>query len=98
MLKVTESAASAIRTIAASTDQAEDSGLRIDADTSADDSYAYAVSLTTGPQPNDAVLESEGARVFVADEVAPALEHKALDAEVDQNGKLLFHLVDEELM
>ncbi len=41
------------------------------------------LSLAASPEPGDAVVEEEGAKVFVDRELAPLLDGKVLDATVE---------------
>lgn len=92
MLTITQTAAEALDTIVASTPEAPDTaGLRIAQGLGSDGQAGLTLSLTETPEPTDAVVEGEGVPVFVAAEVAPALEDKILDAQVegDQVGFML---------
>ena len=66
-------------------------GLRL----SANDDQPGAVNLLVveAPSPSDQVIDEQGAHVFVAAELAPALEHKLLDADMHQE-RVSFSLAD----
>jgi Fe-S cluster assembly iron-binding protein IscA len=95
MLTLTENAASAIRTLTLQTDQPDESGVRIAPTTGEGGTQALGLTVTADPQPGDQVLEAEGARVFLDSDVAPSLEDKALDAQVDAQGQVQFRIADQ---
>ncbi len=95
MLTLTDDAVSAIRTLTTQTDLPDETGLRIAATAEDDGAEALGLSVATGPQPDDQVVETHGARVYVDSAVAPALEDKALDAAVDDQGAAQFHLANQ---
>ena len=70
MITVTDSAASAIRTLAGQTDTPEVTGVRISPATEGGGAAELALSVTEGPLPEDQVVESQGARLFVDSDVA----------------------------
>jgi Fe-S cluster assembly iron-binding protein IscA len=45
-----------------------------------------------GPQPDDAVIDDAGARVFIEHDAAPLVEDRQLDAQIDDQGGLSFLL------
>jgi Fe-S cluster assembly iron-binding protein IscA len=94
LLTLTENAASAIRTLTLQTDQPDESGVRI-APTREGGTPALGLSVTADPQPDDQVLEAQGARVFVDSDVASSLEDKALDAQVNAQGQVEFRIAEQ---
>lgn len=92
MLTLTHDAATAIQALTTKPDLPEQTGLRIASAAGDNGALSFAVSVADGPQPDDEVVEAEGARVFVDSEVVPALTDKALDAEVDEQGQVRFQL------
>jgi Fe-S cluster assembly iron-binding protein IscA len=52
-----------------------------------------ALSLE-GRQPDDAVIEDAGARVYVQQDAAPVVEDRQLDAQLDDQGRASFVLCD----
>jgi iron-sulfur cluster assembly protein len=82
MLKVTNSAASAL---AAARDQQglpDHVGVRIFASAAEPDSTSsYRFGFVDEPLENDQVTEAEGTRVFIAPEVAPSLDNSVLDLQ-----------------
>lgn len=88
MLTLTENAASAVKTISSQI-PAEGGGLRI-RDTGADTGFELA--LAPEPEQGDAVVETQGARVFVDSAASDALDDRVLDAEVGIDGSVRFAL------
>lgn len=88
MLTLTETAATAVTSITAQI-PAEGGGLRI-RDTGAQS--GFELSLAAHPEPSDTVVETGGARVFVAEEASTALDDRVLDAEVGDDGSVRFAL------
>lgn len=89
MLTLTENASTLIKNLADQTAVAENAGLRISAGT---DAAQLSVDLTPAPEPNDKVIESEGARVFLEEMAAIALDDKVLDAHMDEGGSVRFQI------
>ncbi len=96
MITVTDSAASAIRTLAGQTDTPEVTGVRISPATEGGGAAELALSVTEGPLPEDQVVESQGARLFVDSDVADSLADKALDAQITEQGQVQFMLADQQ--
>lgn len=88
MLTLTETAATAVKTISSQI-PTEDGGLRI-RDTGPDTGFELA--LAQEPQQGDAVVEAEGARVFVDSAASAALDDRVLDAEIGDDGSVRFAL------
>ncbi|MER6950514.1 Fe-S cluster assembly protein HesB [Nonomuraea sp. NPDC000554] len=93
MLTLTANAAQAIRDLTASAPEPEQSGIRISSQ--GEGSTSLTLSLATQPEPADAVVEAEGARVYLDPVAATVLEDKALDAGPDDQGAVAF-LVTEQ--
>lgn len=89
MLTLTENAAKIVTAIA---DQqgSEVTGLRITAGDQPEDSFAVATA--TGPEPDDQVLEQDGAQIYLDSPAAAQLDDKVLDAGVDTAGNVEFAL------
>jgi iron-sulfur cluster assembly protein len=87
VLTLTEGAVQVIRTVTAQPQLPEDSGIRIVAQ---DTAGSLSLSLAEGPQDGDHVVESEGAKVYLEDGAATALDDKTLDAEIDDKGDVSF--------
>ena len=88
MLTLTDSAVTAIRTLTSQPELPEDTGLRIMAQDEAGPSFQ--VTLAETPVAGDQVIEENGARVFLEANAAAALDDKALDAQVDDEGTVAF--------
>lgn len=88
MLTLTDNASTIVKTIAAQTPDSADAGLRISSTDSA--STDFAVAITPAPEPDDQVVESAGAKVFLEGNAAEMLSDKVLDAQVDDEGAVRF--------
>ncbi len=87
MLTLTDNATSAIRTLVAQPEAPEGAGLRIANDPGAG---GLTLAVTQAPQDGDQVIDESGVRVFVEEQAAQLLDDKALDAAVDDGGRLQF--------
>ncbi|GAA4508750.1 MULTISPECIES: iron-sulfur cluster biosynthesis family protein [Nonomuraea] len=88
MLTLTANAAQAIRNLTAGAPEPAQGGIRIAS--SDDDASSLTLSLATAPEPADAVVESEGARVYLDPVAATVLDDKSLDAGADDQGAVSF--------
>jgi iron-sulfur cluster assembly protein len=88
VLTMTETASAVVKTIVAQSAGAETGGLRIHG--SETDATAFEVAVAGGPEPADAVVERDGARVFLEPVAATALDDRELDAQVDGDGSFRF--------
>lgn len=88
MLTLTENASSLIKNLAEQTPVADDAGLRIS--TTDAESTNFTVDFTSTPEPSDQIIENAGARVFLEEKAATALDDKVLDAQVDAEGSVRF--------
>ncbi|MET7282500.1 Fe-S cluster assembly protein HesB [Kribbella sp. NPDC005582] len=93
MLTLTENATLVIKSITGVEGAPEGAGVRISQENPADP--ALAVTTTEAPQPGDQVVEDAGARVFLEENAANALDDKILDAAVDDKGGVEFLLVPQ---
>ncbi|MGZ0713133.1 Fe-S cluster assembly protein HesB (plasmid) [Coraliomargarita sp. W4R53] len=89
MLTLTPTAAEAVKTIVSRVPQVDDGGVRI-RDTG--ESNGFELSVTEKPEPEDTVVVTEGARVFLDATAAQALESRVLDAELSGDGSVRFAL------
>ncbi len=89
MLTLTENASTLIKNLAEQTAVAENAGLRISAGA---DAAQLSVDLTPAPEPDDKIIESAGARVFLEEGAALALDDKVLDAHMDDAGAVQFQI------
>lgn len=94
MLTLTDNAVSVIRTLTSQPEVPDGAGLRIAADAT-DNSGGLTLSLATAPQEGDEVLDNSGARLFLEPTAANVLDDKALDADVDEQGKVSFALAQQ---
>jgi iron-sulfur cluster assembly protein len=85
LLAITETAATAIKSLTASQEQPDEAGVRIaareTADVDAPDSLK--LSVVEGPAEDDQVVEEHGAHVFLEPHAASYLDDKLLDANID---------------
>jgi iron-sulfur cluster assembly protein len=89
VLTLTDRAAETIRLLTSQPGVPADTGLRM----SLQDNEAGTLALSlAGPQPDDAVIEEAGARVFVQRDAAPMVADRELDAELDEQGRASFRL------
>lgn len=96
MLTLTDSAVEAVRGIVAdSPELPEDGGLRLFGEATVEGTTQLRLAATEGPLEGDEVIEEEGARVFLDQEIVPALEDKQLDAELSTEG-IRFRLLESE--
>jgi iron-sulfur cluster assembly protein len=93
MLTLTDSAVTAIRTLTSQPELPEDTGLRIMAQD--EGAPSFQVTLAETPVAGDQVIEEDGARVFLEANAAAALDDKALDAQVDDEGTVAFTVAQQ---
>lgn len=89
MLTMTDKAAEMIRTLTSQPGVPEDAGLRMSVQGGEEGTLTLSLQ---GPQPDDAVIDDAGARVFIEHDAAPLVEDRQLDAQVDDQGGLSFLL------
>jgi iron-sulfur cluster assembly protein len=92
MLTLTDNASTIIKQLADQSAVAANAGLRISATEGA---AGLAVDLTPAPEPDDQIVESAGARVFLEPSAAAVLEDKVLDAELDEGGAVNFAIGEQ---
>jgi Fe-S cluster assembly iron-binding protein IscA len=92
MLTVTDNAAAEIRNLTGRPDLPEGGGMRIASDPAAG---ALTLSLAPAPVGGDAVVDASGARVFLDSAALSVLDDKALDATVDQEGRVQFVVAEQ---
>jgi Fe-S cluster assembly iron-binding protein IscA len=93
MVILTEQAAAAVKALTQQPDLPVGAGLRIAADQSGANQLALRVE--EGPGPGDAVVESHGAMVFLDQTASAALDHMALDARADAEGRVSFTIEEQ---
>jgi iron-sulfur cluster assembly protein len=97
MFTITSEAAVAIKSLLAATDMSDDAGLRLTPAPAEGNGTAPQLQavVAVAPDPDDTVIEENGAQVFLDGVAAEALHDKSLHAEV-QGGNVMFAIVDED--
>jgi Fe-S cluster assembly iron-binding protein IscA len=90
MLTLTENASTIVKTLVDQNATTEDAGLRFSHDAAS--SGALTVTTAEGAEPGDAVVEKDGAKVFLDEAAAVALGDQVLDATVDETGSVQFNI------
>ena len=87
MLTLTPVAAEAVRKLveAAPVDD-EDGGVRITAGETTPEGTPLQLTLVDGPEPADEVVDEAGAHVWIEPTLAPFLQDKILDAQLEDHG------------
>jgi Fe-S cluster assembly iron-binding protein IscA len=88
MLTLTSQAAQAINALLADQPGA---GLRISQVVDGDQRQ-LGLTVSATPAPDDQVIEQDGSHVFVDNQVAPLLEGKTLDAQINAERQVAFTL------
>jgi iron-sulfur cluster assembly protein len=90
VLTLTENASTIVKTLVDQNLPTQDAGLRF----SQLDGQESALTVATAEQaePGDAVVEQNGAKVFLDETAAVALGDQVLDAEVDESGAVQFNI------
>ena len=91
MLTLTDTAAEAVKNIVARVPQADNGGVRI---RDGGPATGFELSVAKAPEPDDTVVVTDGARVFLDRVAAHALDDRVLDAELDQDGSVRFALTE----
>lgn len=94
MFTITPRARSIVRRVSGHRALSARSGLRIAEGSSA--AAPMQVAASTGPQPQDRVLEDEGARIFLGPGAVEELRGRVLDAVTEKTGRVHFVLKDRE--
>lgn len=92
MLVLTEAAAEVVKSLTATPQAPEGTGLRIAAAEEPGNPGGLQVTAATGPGEDDQVVETAGAHVYLEPQAAAYLDDKVLDAQVDAEGKAQFLL------
>jgi iron-sulfur cluster assembly protein len=94
MLTLTENASTIVKTIVDQNLSTDDAGLRF----SQEDASPGGLTVTPAEQgePGDAVVERDGAKVYLDEDAAVALDDRVLDAAVDESGSVQFSLLPAE--
>ena len=83
MLTITSDAEQALDSVVSAENVPEGAGVRISQGVSPDGQPAIGLSLASGPEAGDQVVEDTNVPVFLAPDVAELLDDKVLDAQVD---------------
>jgi len=89
VLTLTDRAAETIRALTTQPGYPADTGLRMSLQGGDDGKLALSLEA---PQPDDAVIEESGARVFVGPDAVGVVEGSELDAQIDEQGQPTFML------
>ena len=85
LLALTDNAVEAVKQIVTSNDEVSESGgLRMVAEPAAGETR-FELSVVALPAEDDAVIDEQGARVFLEPEAATLLDDKVLDVRIDEN-------------
>lgn len=95
MLTLTDTASIVVKEIVARSGGAEGAGLRIEAESA--DGTQFGVAIAPAPEAHDAVIEQDGARVYVEEHAAQALDDKTLDARVGEDGRVAFDVLPQHV-
>nr|WP_246286039.1 Fe-S cluster assembly protein HesB [Microbacterium pseudoresistens] len=96
---MTDNASAIVTTLVSRQTDADDAGLRIrtaEAEGPAGE-QRLAVDIAETPEPQDQIVERSGARVFLEEGAAIALDDKVLDAGVDEEGAVSFSVLPQPL-
>ena len=88
MLTLTDNASTIVKEI--SNQIPEAAGLRITSESA--DQPSFEVEPAPAAEPGDAVVEQDGATLYLDEGSSSQLDDKVLDAQVDQNGGVQFAL------
>lgn len=94
MLTLTDNASTVVKDIVSRSGGTEDAGLRID--TENDEATEFGVAIVPTPLEHDAVVEQAGARVYLGEAAARALDDKTLDAHVSEDGRVAFDVLRQQ--
>ena len=85
LLALTDNAVEAVKQIVSSNDEVTESGgLRMVAEPAAGEAR-FELSVVALPAEDDAVIDEQGARVFLEPEAASLLDDKVLDVRIEEN-------------
>jgi Fe-S cluster assembly iron-binding protein IscA len=89
---MTDRAATTIRMLASETEIPDEVGLRIATDSAGG---PLSLSLEPAPRDGDEVLTADGALLFLDDDAAGQLADKTLDAHWNDDGQVVFVLLEQ---
>src|SRR5699024_5480620 len=90
VLTLTENACDGVKAITQQSTDATEAGLRISQP--GDEAGNFALATADAPETGDQVVDEGGARLFLDENAAEALDQQVLDAQVDQEGGVQFAL------
>jgi iron-sulfur cluster assembly protein len=96
VLTMTDTAAEAVRMISAGSGLEPDPGLRISAGPPTEEGTPLEIGLAGEAGPTDQTVEEGGARLYVDEPVAAALDDKVLDAAIEGD-QVRFALRDAQI-
>jgi iron-sulfur cluster assembly protein len=95
VLTLTDRAAETIRALTSRPGLPDDTGLRMTLPDGPNGEPGMVALSLEGPHPDDAVIEDEGARVFIGADAARIVEDSQLDAQFDPDGRAAFTLSEQ---
>lgn len=95
VLAISHEAAEVIKVIVTSSQVSEQGGIRVWVDSVDDTTAQLELGLADRPEPGDALIQEEGAKVFVDENAARFLDDKLLDARVEGEG-VAFAILDQK--
>ncbi|WP_344373505.1 iron-sulfur cluster assembly accessory protein [Agromyces tropicus] len=95
MFALTDTATTVVKEIVAGNGAPEGSGLRIEAEDP--EATQFGVAIAPAPEEGDAVVEQDGARVYLGERATIALDDKVLDARVADDGRVAFDILPQQL-
>lgn len=95
MLTLTDTASTVVKEIVDRSGAPAGAGLRIDSED--DTGTEFGVVIAPSPEDRDAVIEQAGARVYLAENAAKALDDKTLDAHVGEDGRVAFDILPQRV-
>jgi Fe-S cluster assembly iron-binding protein IscA len=87
MLRITDEAATLVRTVTGRADRSPQAGLRIIVDPV---NHSLSMGIAATPAPADAVVRRGAARVFMSPSAADRLDGRTLRAELSEERSLFF--------
>ena len=91
MLALTENATTIVKQVVGGPEADDAAGLRI----TGTPETQLAVTAVAGSEPNDLIVNQDGATIYLDSGAAQALDDKVLDAGVDDSGNVQFGLYQQ---
>ena len=95
MLTLTDTASTVVKEIVDRSGAPAGAGLRID--TEGEAGTEFSVEIAPLPEERDAIIEQAGARVYLAEKAAQALDEKTLDAHLGEDGRVEFDILPQRI-